>query len=138
MRCKERQKAATVKSSPIDKIDRGGGFRRNSKRGVRNEPLIYIREVRAVGRFEKPLTLFEEYAFRPQIVQEAAQPRVTAQHPFGGDPSPINPIRSMAAFDFGRFHSASRRNRALKAHCLARPYQNSAFFLSSRTPRPVS
>jgi len=33
------------------------------ERGVRNEPFIYFREVRA-GAFEKPLTLFEEYGFR--------------------------------------------------------------------------
>src|ERR1700733_1731848 len=41
--------SCAVKTSPIDKINRGGGFRRNFKRGVRNEPFIYTREVRAVG-----------------------------------------------------------------------------------------
>src|SRR5580693_2811404 len=38
---------------------------------LRNEPFVYYPRTAGGRAFEKPLTLFEEYGFRPQIVQEA-------------------------------------------------------------------
>ena len=39
---------------------------------LRDEPFVYYPRTAGVRAFEKPLTLFEEYGFRPQIVQEAS------------------------------------------------------------------
>jgi DNA-binding transcriptional LysR family regulator len=39
---------------------------------LRDEPFVYYPRSAGVRAFEKPLTLFEEYGFRPQIVQEAS------------------------------------------------------------------
>jgi len=39
---------------------------------LRNEPFVYYPRSAGGRAFEKPLTLFEEYGFRPQIVQEAS------------------------------------------------------------------
>ena len=44
-----------------------------SERGVRNEPLIYYPRSAGGRASEKPLTLFEEYGVRPEIVQEASR-----------------------------------------------------------------
>ena len=59
--------SCAVKSCLINKIVRGGGFRRNFKRGGRNEPFIYIREVRAVGPLRRRWHV--RGIFRPRIVQ---------------------------------------------------------------------
>jgi len=40
---------------------------------LRNEPFVYYPRSAGGRAFEKPLTLFEEYGFRPHIVQEASQ-----------------------------------------------------------------
>src|ERR1700676_2328798 len=39
---------------------------------LRNEPFVYYPRSAGGRAFEKPLTLFEEYGFRPHIVQEAS------------------------------------------------------------------
>jgi DNA-binding transcriptional LysR family regulator len=39
---------------------------------LRNEPFVYYPRTAGVRAFEKPLTIFEEYGFRPQVVQEAS------------------------------------------------------------------
>ncbi len=39
---------------------------------LRDEPFIYYPRSAGARAFEKPLTLFEEYGFRPQIAQEAS------------------------------------------------------------------
>ncbi len=39
---------------------------------LRDQPFVYYPRTAGVRAFEKPLTLFEEYGFRPQIVQEAS------------------------------------------------------------------
>lgn len=39
---------------------------------LRNDPFIYFPRTAGTRAFEKPLALFEEYGFRPQIVQEAS------------------------------------------------------------------
>jgi DNA-binding transcriptional LysR family regulator len=39
---------------------------------LRDEPFVYYPRNAGIRAFEKPLTLFEEYGFRPQIVQEAS------------------------------------------------------------------
>jgi DNA-binding transcriptional LysR family regulator len=39
---------------------------------LRDEPFVYYPRSAGGRAFEKPLTLFEEYGFRPQIVQEAS------------------------------------------------------------------
>lgn len=39
---------------------------------LRNEPFVYYPRSAGGRAFEKPLTLFEEHGFRPQIVQEAS------------------------------------------------------------------
>ena len=39
---------------------------------LRDEPFVYYPRSAGARAFEKPLTLFEEYGFRPQIVQEAS------------------------------------------------------------------
>jgi DNA-binding transcriptional LysR family regulator len=39
---------------------------------LRDEPFVYYPRTAGVRAFEKPLTLFEEHGFRPQIVQEAS------------------------------------------------------------------
>jgi DNA-binding transcriptional LysR family regulator len=39
---------------------------------LRNEPFVYYPRSAGIRAYEKPLTLFEEYGFRPQIVQEAS------------------------------------------------------------------
>jgi DNA-binding transcriptional LysR family regulator len=39
---------------------------------LRDEPFVYYPRTAGARAFEKPLTLFEEHGFRPQIVQEAS------------------------------------------------------------------
>ncbi len=39
---------------------------------LRGEPLVYYPRSAGTRAFEKPLTMFEEHGFRPQIVQEAS------------------------------------------------------------------
>jgi DNA-binding transcriptional LysR family regulator len=39
---------------------------------LRDEPFVYYPRTAGVRAFEKPLTIFEEYGFRPQVVQEAS------------------------------------------------------------------
>lgn len=39
---------------------------------LRDEPFVYYPRSAGVRAFEKPLTLFEQYGFRPHIVQEAS------------------------------------------------------------------
>jgi hypothetical protein len=39
---------------------------------LRDDPFIYFPRSAGARAFEKPLALFEEYGFRPQIVQEAS------------------------------------------------------------------
>jgi DNA-binding transcriptional LysR family regulator len=39
---------------------------------LRDEPFVYYPRSAGARAFEKPLTLFEQYGFRPQIVQEAS------------------------------------------------------------------
>lgn len=39
---------------------------------LRDEPFVYYPRSAGARAFEKPLTLFEEFGFRPQIVQEAS------------------------------------------------------------------
>jgi DNA-binding transcriptional LysR family regulator len=39
---------------------------------LRNDPFIYFPRSAGARAFEKPLALFEQYGFRPQIVQEAS------------------------------------------------------------------
>lgn len=39
---------------------------------LRDEPFVYYPRSAGARAFEKPLTLFEEYGFRPKIVQEAS------------------------------------------------------------------
>jgi DNA-binding transcriptional LysR family regulator len=39
---------------------------------LRNDPFIYFPRSAGTRAFEKPLAVFEEYGFRPQIVQEAS------------------------------------------------------------------
>jgi DNA-binding transcriptional LysR family regulator len=39
---------------------------------LRDEPFVYYPRSAGTRAFEKPLTIFEEHGFRPQIVQEAS------------------------------------------------------------------
>ncbi len=39
---------------------------------LRDEPFVYFPRSAGVRAFEKPLTIFEQYGFRPNIVQEAS------------------------------------------------------------------
>jgi len=43
-----------------------------SARMLRDEPFVYYPRSAGARAFEKPLTIFEEHGFRPQIVQEAS------------------------------------------------------------------
>jgi hypothetical protein len=63
LRCEELQLTKVILAAP---------FEETSKRRVRNEPFIYHGRSAGGLSFEKPLTLFGEYGFRPQIVQEAS------------------------------------------------------------------
>jgi DNA-binding transcriptional LysR family regulator len=50
----------------------GAGKKSISPGMLRDEPFVYYPRSAGVRAFEKPLTLFEEHGFRPQIVQEAS------------------------------------------------------------------
>ncbi|GAC1415510.1 MAG: hypothetical protein NVSMB62_03390 [Acidobacteriaceae bacterium] len=43
-----------------------------SPEALRGEPFVYYPRVAGARAFEKPLAIFEEHGFRPQIVQEAS------------------------------------------------------------------
>jgi DNA-binding transcriptional LysR family regulator len=43
-----------------------------SPAALRNEPFVYYPRSAGARAFEKPLTIFEKYGFRPQILQEAS------------------------------------------------------------------
>jgi DNA-binding transcriptional LysR family regulator len=43
-----------------------------SARMLRDEPFVYYPRIAGARAFEKPLTIFEEHGFRPDIVQEAS------------------------------------------------------------------
>jgi len=43
-----------------------------SPRMLRDEPFVYYPRAAGARAFEKPMTIFEEHGFRPQIVQEAS------------------------------------------------------------------
>jgi DNA-binding transcriptional LysR family regulator len=43
-----------------------------SPAALRDEPFVYFPRAAGVRAFEKPLTIFEQYGFRPNIVQEAS------------------------------------------------------------------
>ena len=43
-----------------------------SARRLRDEPFVYYPRTAGARAFEKPLTMFEEYGFRPHVVQEAS------------------------------------------------------------------
>ena len=56
LRCEELQLTKLILAAP---------FEETSDRGVRNGPFIYYPRSAGGRAFEKPLTLFEEYGFRP-------------------------------------------------------------------------
>lgn len=51
---------------------RGAAQKSISPGMLRNDPFIYFPRSAGARAFEKPLAVFEEYGFRPQIVQEAS------------------------------------------------------------------
>jgi DNA-binding transcriptional LysR family regulator len=51
---------------------RCAGQKSISPRMLRDDPFIYFPRSAGARAFEKPLALFEEYGFRPQIMQEAS------------------------------------------------------------------
>ncbi len=55
----------------LPRSHRCAGQRSVSPGALREEPFVYYPRSAGVRAFEKPLTIFEEYGFRPKIVQEA-------------------------------------------------------------------
>jgi len=51
---------------------RCAGQRSISPAALRDEPFVYYPRSAGARAFEKPLAIFEEHGFRPQIVQEAS------------------------------------------------------------------
>src|SRR5580693_3666477 len=104
--------SCALKSCLINKIDRGGGFRRNFKREGRNEPFIYIREVRAVGPLRRRWHV--RGIFRPRIVQASlismSKPRPILFAP-GKNPAYLQLI---LYFTFPKAEGSS--NRPIKTH----------------------